>query len=1111
MFTGAGKTGGAVVAATDPYFNGTTLLLHGDGTNGANNNTFLDSSDLNGTVPFADAYSNYFGSGNYLTLTSNAAFSFGTGDFTIEFWVNPTAAFSTTRWFSTYTNGIAIYPNNSGNIIVDAYGVATKVTTSSTVSINTWTHVAVVRLSGTTTVYINGVSGGSASDTTNYTNSGVYIGSDNGTNSYTGYMSNLRIVKGTAVYTTAFTPPTTALTAITGTSLLTCQSPRFVDNSTNGFTLSLTGAPSITYPYIYHPFANTYSNYFNGSTDFIQTPNNTALNLGTGNFTLEFYTYVSSIASANYFITRQSSSSGWGNIQWYLNTDTAGTLLLVVSTGVGNGNFWASPTGIIKANNWYHIAIVRSSGTWYLYLNGISQTLANGSNYSSSMELNATGQPLNIGGFTGWGFTNGFISNLRLTKSVVYSSNFTPSTTPLTAITNTVLLTCQSLTFVDNSINALSFTKNGSPTTTNGPQNPSKSGTPTQGTFSPFSQTGWSYYNGSSSNQIMSYPTGTFNYYGGKTTVECWVFPTNLTGGTSGVYPIISNQDSSGSPGQINIGLYSADGKIYNLYIYSTADNNVTYSTLSGNIAQWSHVCIQIDCTTPSTTNQIVFSINGVSETKTKNFSTMTSTSYPGTAIYVGGDGYYQGYYQGYMSNLRIVKTSSYVYGTSSFTPPTSPLTAIAGTVLLTCQSNRFVDNSSSPKTLTLGGGPPSVQPFGPFAPTAAYAANTVGGSIYFNGSSDYLNVPTNIPFAFGTGDFTIEAWIYTSSASTQRIISSSGGVGDFLLVNSGSNAYLNWFDGVDHTTGTNYITLNAWNHVAVSRSGTSGKIFINGVVSGTFTSSTSVNPSSTYSYIGTYGPAPQNYFSGYISNLRIIKGTALYTSAFTPPTAPVTAVTNTSLLLNGTNAGIYDQTTKNNFTVSGSAQISTAQSKFGTGSLFFSSANLSDGLTSISSKNFAFGTGDFTVEFWVRSTTAAQNIIWCTSSWSILVISGNIYWQTVQGVSSLYYRSHATAGLLDGNWHHVAVTRSSGTNRMFIDGKMYSYYAATQGVDPPATDSADYQGTVLNIGKNGVYGWFNGYLDDIRITKGYARYTTSTNTLDTQIFTPPTQTFADR
>lgn len=172
----------------------------------------------------------------------------------------------------------------------------------------------------------------------------------------------------------------------------------------------------------------------------------------------------------------------------------------------------------------------------------------------------------------------------------------------------------------------------------------------------------------------------------------------------------------------------------------------------------------------------------------------------------------------------------------------------------------------------------------------------TTTGSVVFNGSN-YLSVSGSTPFAFGTGNFTIEVWVNTSSLSVQRVISSSATTADLLLVNSGSNLYVNWFDGSDHTTGTNYITLGAWNHIAVSRFGTSLQIFINGVSAATFTNSTNLNTSISAYAIATYGNGPLQYFTGSMSNLRMIKGTALYTSNFTPSTTPLQAISGTSLL----------------------------------------------------------------------------------------------------------------------------------------------------------------------------------------------------------------------
>ena len=137
--------------------------------------------------------------------------------------------------------------------------------------------------------------------------------------------------------------------------------------------------------------------------------------------------------------------------------------------------------------------------------------------------------------------------------------------------------------------------------------------------------------------------------------------------------------------------------------------------------------------------------------------------------------------------------------------------------------------------------------------------------------------------------------------------------------------------------------------------------MFVNGALENTQTFSGSYNAglgglrSGWSTWDGAGG-----YFSGYTSNLRMIKGTALYTSAFTPPTAPLTAVTSTSLLLLGTNAGIYDGAMQNNLTTVGDAKISTTQSKFGGSSIFFDGTG--DYLFIPKTHSFLFGGGNFTI-----------------------------------------------------------------------------------------------------------------------------------------------------
>lgn len=202
-------------------------------------------------LPFktASQWSGYFdGTGDSLTYTSTVAI--GSGDFTLEAWVYLTATPSVNGWVYGARSG----SNTSGYLFFDSsrrpcfQGDTTAFLTSSTaVTLNTWNHIAVVRqgtATGNLKLYLNGTQVASVGTTNNFSYTGTqYIGATNGASPYniTGYISNLRIVPGTAVYTSAFTPPTSQLTAVSGTSLLTCQSNTFVDNSTNAFAITANG------------------------------------------------------------------------------------------------------------------------------------------------------------------------------------------------------------------------------------------------------------------------------------------------------------------------------------------------------------------------------------------------------------------------------------------------------------------------------------------------------------------------------------------------------------------------------------------------------------------------------------------------------------------------------------------------------------------------------------------------------------------------------------------------------------------------------------------------------------------------------------------------------
>jgi hypothetical protein len=110
--------------------------------------------------------------------------------------------------------------------------------------LNRWLHFAISRNNGTTSIFKNGIQIGSSyidTNNINNTSTALSIGQESTptANSYfPGYISNFRIVKGTAVYTSSFTPSTTPLTAVANTSLLTCNAATIVDSSTNNFTIT---------------------------------------------------------------------------------------------------------------------------------------------------------------------------------------------------------------------------------------------------------------------------------------------------------------------------------------------------------------------------------------------------------------------------------------------------------------------------------------------------------------------------------------------------------------------------------------------------------------------------------------------------------------------------------------------------------------------------------------------------------------------------------------------------------------------------------------------------------------------------------------------------------
>jgi hypothetical protein len=617
----------------------------------------------------------------------------------------------------------------------------------------------------------------------------------------------------------------------------------------------------------------------------------------------------------------------------------------------------------------------------------------------------------------------------------------------------------QNNTFLDSSSNNFTITRNGNTT---------------QGAFTPFQQSGyWSNYFDGTGDYLTLASGAAFAFGTGDFTVECFVYINSFPANPGSVYFVDARNSSQTGTWAFLTNNNGTDPTRLDWYTGSTA---FTGAALTANT--WSHIVY-----TRSSSTYAIF-INGTrvaTGTDSTNYNVSPTTSYI-AARYSADNAL-----NGYMSNLRVVKGSSvYSPSSSTLTIPTTPLTAITNTQLLTCQSNRFVDNSASPFTLTVYG-TPSVQAFQPFPGPTTWSASVLGGSGYFDGSGDYLSTGSSTAFALGTGDFTWEAWLYRTVSATQEIYNSMTTDGLIIYI-SGNAAVVRRFGVADLLTSSASIDLNTWTHIAVARSGTTLSMWINGSRSagGTTTNSTNFAQSGLRIGINDVGSSA---YTGYMSNLRVVKGTAVYDptqTSITVPTAPLTNVSNTSLLLNFTNAGIFDNAQMNDLETVGNAQISTSVVKYGTGSMAFDGSG--DNVDAASSQATTFGTGDFCIEWWMYPTGAGSSPIMFGLGPTGGGNNFNIHYNlssngTIQVyIDALSGSAIMQSGVLSSNvWTHVAVTRNGSSFRLFINGTQAATYS----------NSGSVNSGYCRIGPGYV-----GYIDDFRITKGAARYISN--------FTPP-------
>lgn len=976
-----------------------------------NNNDFTPSGLVAGPAYTANSWSTEFdGTGDYLTATSSE-FAFGTGDYTIEAWVYVNSLTSTDAIVVTGTSSAAtnwqldVYSGSSGYLrfIYSGSSVLTG-----TVSLNTWHHVAATRSGTTVRLFVDGVQQSSATNSSNLTDTALKIGENRaGTAWFNGKISNLRIIKGRALYTAAFTPPSTALTATDDTVLLTCQDATVRDNSNIGHDVTASGDVAVVNE---GPF-NGYSGSFDGTGDYLSLSSNPDFAVGTGEYTIELWTYLTASSTAGVFFVVA------GGLQFSTNNSN---YISVAQQGVA----WElESTTTVPLNQWVHLAATRdSSNTTRIFLNG--SQIASGSittNYPQGAAY-VNYNPANTSSHH-----TGYYSNLRVIKGqALYTAAFTPPTADLTTTSqgatasNVKLLTCQNSTFIDNSPSAHTITANGDAHTVSvNPHTDKYSVT--------FDGTGDYLTAGSASDW-------TFLHNGSSFTAEWW-FNTASTS-TETLFSTSATQYNPGLSISLNNG--ATRNISARFYKGSLGYLGVASSASSWDVNTWNHVAVVYN----SSTTTLTLYVNGVSADTADGSSFAFSSSDSSFTLAVGRYQYSPpgGYFNGKISNVRL--TNGQALYTSNFLPSKEDLTttsqgATASNVkLLTCQSYKIQDNSPSAHTITANGdaAPSTVAPF------------VTSGAGSFDGSGDYLSTPSSSDYNLGTGNFTVECLVnfndITSNFGYVGLVNRhnfSPAAGWGLWLESGGLLSFS-LDGYNtKVTDTASVNVNKWYHVAAVRNGSTVSLYVDGQLKASTTNS-SFTDASTQLNIGIASASGEwnaaYPLNGEISNVRISKGLARYTAAFTPPTEDFdpTDQDTTFLALQG---NTLDDLSGNDHAVTANGDAATST---------VSPFEPVDGSDAMLDSPTNYGSGDT-----IRGNYCTLNPIDLLGS-GVTLSEGNLKFVTT--ASAVHRRCRGTIFVSSGKWYAEAtlntvggtypnfgiITNTSNNSDTYIGGDSESY-----------------------------------------------------------------------
>jgi len=351
--------------------------------------------------------------------------------------------------------------------------------------------------------------------------------------------------------------------------------------------------------------------------------------------------------------------------------------------------------------------------------------------------------------------------------------------------------------------------------------------------------------------------------------------------------------------------------------------------------------------------------------------------------------------------------------------------------------------------------------------PTTSTTLAAVGGSLLLT-SSNYLSVPT-ASGNLGSGAWTVECWWksngtepnYATIIGQNLSGSPSSGTWAFKANNStsGQNYFTFTWGNLNDVISNVYVNDGNWHHLAAVSTGSVLKLFVDGVQA-TTTGSTAITgtigSTGATTYIG-YDPRDSTYANGYITNLRIVSGTAIYSANFVPPTAALTAITGTILLLNVASSSAYiTDSSTNNFTltVSGSVPYNNFTPLY-TGALVVNggigaSGNmLLGGNMSINGAVAITGSAGFTTSYTVQPTDTWLTAYSLTGTCTLTLPTpasnaGRMLFVRTQSAQLVNSASNNVTALASGGVTNAILTNTAGKwALLFCDGSYWNIFAA--------------------------------------------------------------------